>query len=194
MGAAIVQFEGRFDAKGNLLVYRLPPSDGGGRFEVAGINEKFHRAKANELKRLVERGAHGAAKIEAARYIIEYTDGVLAWFEGQEDTYPYVEFILRDTAFNRGLRGAAATLQLALNVNPVDGVIGPLSRRAFSLALALDSLGLAENLTKARETYERRTFAWKKTARDERSSFWKGLQNRWAKAYETAKGDFLSKA
>ena len=186
MGEAILKFEGRFDRAGNLMVYRLPSGDGGGKFEVAGINERYHRAKANELKRLIERKQHGAAKKAAAEYIIAYTDGVLEWFEGQADEHPHIEFLLRDSAFNRGLRGAAATLQIALPVSAIDGVIGPISRRTFHESLALDSLGLAERITKARETYERNRYPWKKTSRDEKSPFWRGLANRWANAHQVS--------
>jgi hypothetical protein len=39
MAAAIVDFEARRDPHRRLTIYGLPPGDGGGRYEVAGIDE-----------------------------------------------------------------------------------------------------------------------------------------------------------
>jgi lysozyme family protein len=94
---------------------------------------------------------------------------------------------LRDTAFNRGLKGAASVLQIALGMPDIDGVIGPMTHREF--ARQLDDPGSAvvlRAITAARETYERNVYAWKPNARDESSKFWKGLSNRWAKAHKVA--------
>jgi lysozyme family protein len=100
---------------------------------------------------------------------------------------PAIEFVLRDTAFNRGIKGAATVLQLALGMSEIDGLCGPMTHREF--AKQLEDPGPAEvlkNLTAARETYERNTYSWKPNARDESSKFWKGLSNRWVKAHATA--------
>ena len=43
MAAAIVNFEARRDSKRHLMVYKLPKGDGGGRYEVAGINERYNK-------------------------------------------------------------------------------------------------------------------------------------------------------
>jgi hypothetical protein len=40
MAKQIVDFEARRGKRGHLQVYKLPAWDGGGRYEVAGINEK----------------------------------------------------------------------------------------------------------------------------------------------------------
>lgn len=186
MGAHIVKVEGRFDREGRLQVYQLPAADGGGRFEVAGINEKYHRPKAVKLRGMIQSGQHAAAKKAAADYIIDFTDKVVNWFpEGKASKYPHVEFLLRDVFFNRGNRGAAAVLQLALGVT-VDGRIGPVSRSAFYEALADDADALAKKITAARAQYEKKTYPWKTRSRNERSPFWKGLSNRWAKTHKAA--------
>jgi lysozyme family protein len=181
MGQAIVEFEGRFDSSGRLQVYRLPKGDGGGAFEIAGINQRFHPAKARELRALIMTGKHAEARRAAAAYIMNYTDTVAEWLPGK---HPAIEFILRDSAFNRGLRGAGAILQIALGLT-VDGKVGPQTKAAF--ALTADLVGaeeLAERLTAARKEYERRIFPWKKQARKPGNKFWTGLVNRWAKAHE----------
>ena len=40
IAASILEFEARRDKQGRLKVYRLPAGDGGGTFEVAGINDR----------------------------------------------------------------------------------------------------------------------------------------------------------
>ena len=49
MAKAIVDFEARRDARGRLAVYRLPAGDGGGSYEVAGINDRYHPTEAAHL-------------------------------------------------------------------------------------------------------------------------------------------------
>ena len=69
MGLAIVrEFEGRYSA-GKLQVYKLPPGDGGGAYEIAGINDRYHPSKAGQLKSFIELGMH--EKAEAAFEVLE---------------------------------------------------------------------------------------------------------------------------
>jgi hypothetical protein len=192
MGKAIVEFEGRFDKAGNLIVYKLPAGDGGGAYEVAGINERYHPSKAKQLKDLIEAGQHQKALREASEYIEAYTRPVRKFFPDEQsaDDNPAIEFVLRDSAFNRGNKGAAAILQIALGV-PVDGVVGPKSKAAFGRAMQeFGQANMLRQLTAARETYERNSYPWKSGKRDESSKFWKGLSNRWAKAHQTAQTRF----
>lgn len=185
MGREIVQFEGRFDSQGRLQVYKLPPGDGGGAFEIAGINDRYHPTKSKQLKSLIESGQHDKAHSEAGSYIVAYTDPILKFFPSLDyaEKNPHIEFLLRDSAFNRGNKGAATILQLALGVTP-DGIVGPITQKAFKEALDKDPSALARNITKARETYERNSYPWKTGKRDESSKFWAGLSNRWKKAHE----------
>jgi lysozyme family protein len=193
MSLEIVRFEGRY-AGGKLQWYKLPPGDGGGDYEVAGINQRYHPAKAAQLKRLIDNGQHAEAEREAAAYIEEYTRGVLRFFPSPEaaNANPAIEFVLRDTAFNRGAKGAATVLQLALGAKPVDGIVGPMTHREFARQLEFPgATNILERITKAREIYERNQFAWKTSSRDESSKFWKGLSNRWAKCHEVATTRFV---
>ncbi|MES2571583.1 MAG: hypothetical protein V4710_16205, partial [Verrucomicrobiota bacterium] len=172
MGARIVQFEARRDAKGRIAVYHLPRADGGGTYEIAGINERYHPEKVRHLHSLIVEGRHGEAEIEAARYIARYTDRVESWMRN-----PGVEFYLRDSAFNRGPGGAAKIFQIALEV-PADGQIGPITREAATLAEAMPREFL-QKLRIAREEYELRYIG-------RRLVFWEGLNKRWNKALEFA--------
>jgi lysozyme family protein len=190
MGKAIVDFEAR-RKDGKLRVYKLPAGDGGGSFEIAGINEKFHSETAHELKDLIESGQHELAEHRANTYIEEYTRTVLSFFPSDvnPDNFPHIEFLLRDSCWNRGSKGAATILQLALGMKSVDGVVGPRTKIEFGYQLE-DPAEVGRRITQARETYERNTYPWKKNARDESSKFWKGLANRWAKAHQTAMNRF----
>ncbi len=170
MGLEILNFEARRDSKGRLAVYRLPPSDGGGTYEVAGINDRYHPEQARKLKILIDAGQHKEAEAAAAHYILAYTDRARTW-----TSRPGVEFFLRDSIFNRGPRGAARILQRALRV-PDDGIIGPVTMRANA-----DYDGdLLAQLRWAREDYEREVVGY-------RPNFWNGLVNRWNKALATAR-------
>ena len=187
MGHEIVNFEGRFK-NGKLQVYKLPSGDGGGAYEIAGINERYHPQEALKLKNMIDAGENEKAKDECADYIVHYTDEVLNFFPDHSyaEANPHIEFLLRDSAFNRGPRGAGTILQLAIGAQPVDGMVGPKTREVFKKALDESPSLVATGITQARETYERNSYAWKKGKRDESSKFWAGLSNRWAKAQSVA--------
>ncbi|MBA3649888.1 MAG: hypothetical protein H0W66_00015 [Chthoniobacterales bacterium] len=69
MAESIVQFEGRRDPQGHLRVYILPAGDGGGRYEVAGINDRYHPQEAAKLKALIDAGRYDEAGDYAAEVI-----------------------------------------------------------------------------------------------------------------------------
>jgi hypothetical protein len=165
MAESIVQFEGRRDAQGHLRVYILPAGDGGGRYEVAGINDRYHPHEAARLRELIDAGRFGEAEEYATEVIAEYTDVVAKW-----TSVPSIEAYLRDCAFNRGPGGAAKILQMALGVH-VDGGVGPETLAALCEA-EKDPPKLLAALRVARENYELRVAG-------RREKFWKGLVNRW---------------
>ncbi len=174
MAKRIFDFEARIK-NGKLQVYNLLPADGGGEYEVAGINNKYHPEEAKLLKNLIEAGNHQKAQQLAIGFIATYTDGVSVW-----TTKNAVESYLRDCAFNRGPKGAALILQKALGVEQ-DGVIGQITIKALRETEKKDTKSLLLVLRTARELYER------EKGRDETSIFWKGLVNRWNKALDFAK-------
>lgn len=175
MAAAIVNYEARRDARGRLMVYELPSWDGGGSFEVAGINDRYHPQMAHKLRDLVEDGRHDEAELEVQRYLIGYTDAVK-----DLSPIPAIEFFLRDSAFNRGPTGAARILQYALRTD-VDGIVGPDTQALLEKAES-DPKTLLKALRRGREQYERSPYV----GRDESSPPWPGLVNRWNKATKDA--------
>ena len=108
MAKAIVEFEARRDPKGRLAVYDLPAGDGGGRYEVAGINDRYHKTEVDHVVALIKAGKHDEAEAYVMEFIAKYTDVVIGWSSDAG-----VEFYLRDCAFNRGPKGAARILQRA---------------------------------------------------------------------------------
>jgi len=175
MAAAIVNFEARRDGQGHLEVYQLPAGDGGGRYEVAGINERYNKETADTLVSLIEQSRFDEAEALATEFIAQDTDRVTSWTH-----VPAIEFYLRDCVFNRGATGGARILQRALGILD-DGVVGARTQAAETAAED-DAAALLLKLRAAREQYERQV-----AHRDETSKFWKGLVNRWNKAVEVAK-------
>ena len=173
MAKYIVDFEARRDTQGRLAVYALPYNDGGGSYEVAGINDRYHPKAAARLKAMIDRGDHAAAEGFAQRYLVAYTDVVLQWGVNS----PAVEFFLRDCIFNRGPTGAAKILQIALVVG-VDGQVGPKTKKALEEWVPV--LLLLDRLRASRESYERDYVGY-------RANLWQGLVNRWDKTLAAAK-------
>src|SRR5215510_4542004 len=102
MAEAIVNFEARRDARRHLVVYDLPSGDGGGKYEVAGINERYHKEAADALAALIRQGRFEEAENLADDFVGQYTDCVTTW-----TAVPAIEFYLRDSVFNRGPSGGA---------------------------------------------------------------------------------------
>jgi hypothetical protein len=78
MAKQIVDFEARRDKKGHLQVYKLPAWDGGGRYEVAGINEKYNKEVCDHLVELIEGGEYDKAEELATEFIASDTDVVVS--------------------------------------------------------------------------------------------------------------------
>lgn len=176
MADFILKSEARVDKLGRLRVYPLPKADGGGTFEVAGINDRYHPKAATHLKNLIENNRHAHAENFAKKYLVEYTDVVKNWTE-----LAPLEAFLRDTAFNRGPKGALRILQIALGIAD-DGKFGTITKAALAKA-SKNVSGLLDKLREARETYEIRIAP----PVGARAKFWTGLQNRWNNALEFSK-------
>jgi hypothetical protein len=175
----IVQSEARRDSQGRLAVYNLPARDGGGRYEVAGINERYHPQKAAELAALIRAGRHEEAERQARDYIIKYTDGSAKHFDDAG-----VQYLVRDIAFNRGPGGANAAIRMAIGERPASKTMAHRNLTADELAraqamVASEPQKFVSALTRARSDYEYR-FVGK------RDEFDAGLRNRWASGQRTA--------
>lgn len=165
----IIDWEARRDKDGNIAEYKLPKNDGGGTYEFAGINDKFHPEAAAALRKM----AAGDREPYVHQVIKSYTDKADEW-----SSNPSINAVLRDTIWNRGAGGAAKTLQIALGVAK-DGVVGPKTLAALRTAEG-DPAKFLTNYRQARETYE------KGLPSGIRPNFAKGLRNRWDKSTQYA--------
>ena len=173
MAQAIVNFEARRDDKGRLAVHKLHPEDRGGTYEVAGINDKYHKKEADELVALINAGKYGEAERKVVEFVATYTDVVVNWVT----TISAVQSYLRDCAFNRGPTGAMRILQRAAKVKD-DGKWGPNTKAAVE----------ATRRTSCSRACVSRASNTNATLRSATSSsiFWKGLVSRWDKALAIA--------
>ena len=181
MGKAITLAEARRDARGNLAVYYPPANDGGGAYEVAGINVRYHPNEAARLKALIEAGRFLEAEDFVGQFTAAYTDVADVWTSSWG-----VEFYLRDCVFNRGPTGAARILQRALMLrgeslapDGVDGDVGPITMAAMRRQEG-DVGAMLIALRQAREDYEREDVGY-------RANLWRGLINRFDKALSVAR-------
>jgi lysozyme family protein len=160
-----VKFEGRFDHNGNLTMYKLPDGDGGGSYEIAGINDKYH---PEEFKRISSLPAQERSK-EAARYIKEYTSPLVSKLP------EVMQAFTQDLAFNRGMGGATKFIQKGLNSLGVkvvvDGKIGPKTLEAIN---KVHPRALLQAISNAQLDYEYE-LAYNDSSR---KKFISGLENR----------------
>jgi hypothetical protein len=171
----ILSVEARVDKAGRLAVYRLPAADGGGTYEVAGINDRYHPTAAALLRGMIGRGEYREAELYIVEYLARYTDVVDKW-----TCCAVANVFLRDCCFNRGPKGALRICQIAVEVAD-DGRWGPVTRAALR-KLELTPDVLLRKLRAAREAYERRVAP----PVGARAKFWVGLVRRWDKAAEFA--------
>lgn len=174
----ILDVEARRDRNGNLAVYTLPPGDGGGTFEVAGINDRYHPRMARTLRDLINAGRHAEAETAATTYLEDYTDAVDEWHESE-----IVEGYLRSCSFNRGAGGAAWMLQYALKYGFTPSLYsGALDMQVGQNTMAgsakADAEALLPALLGARVRYENTAIPGVKGKRIETSKFWHGLFRR----------------
>lgn len=170
--------EARRDSKGNLKIYNLPAGDGGGTFEVAGINDRYHPKAANYLKALIDSKQFSLAEDYAINYLESFQNQVDEWHPDE-----VVEGYLRCISFNRGKGGAAWILQYALKYGFSPSLYTPrLDTSAGQVTLKgsyqANPDELLPALLGARIVYERTKVTGIKGSRDESSQFWHGLFKR----------------
>ena len=176
-GRAIVDLEARRNEDGTLKIYRLPENDGGGEFEIAGINDRYHPEALADLRAMQP----DQRETYAARYIEEYA---LRYTKLDEVRLkPGTRFSVLDTTFNRGPGGSAWIVQDSLRSMGCDvkrdGKWGPKTRGTLEKVDRETPSLLLQKLRDSREKYEREKVGY-------RSNFWKGLLNRWNKVHEIA--------
>jgi len=173
----VVNLEARRDQSGYPILYELPANDGGGRWEIAGINERYHPDALARIRaaKPSEREALCMAHIEG--YYRRSTGVERGMYRAGTD------FLLMDITFNRGPGGAAwiarAALQ-ALGAEITPGAsFGPLTKKLLSDFDTDRPADLLGHLRNSRERYERERVGY-------RANLWRGLVNRWNKSESIA--------
>jgi len=160
-----VDFEARKDKDGNPIIYELPAGDMGGKYEVAGINDKYHPEAFARISALPPQERAGAA----AKYIQGYTAPLV------QKLPQAIQPFAQDMAFNRGLGGATKYFQQGLNQLgqkvDVDSGIGP---KTLSAMGKVDPQLLMKAATKAQMDDEYRRAA----ANPDRVPLLPGMSNR----------------
>jgi len=160
-----VDFEARKDKDGNPIIYELPAGDMGGKYEVAGINDKYHPEAFKRISALPKE----QRKAAAAEYIQGYTAPLVSQLP--QAIQPFAQ----DMAFNRGLGGATKYFQQGLNQLgqkvDVDSGIGP---KTLSAMGKVDPQMLMKAATKAQMDDEYRRAA----ANPDRVPLLPGMSNR----------------
>ena len=179
IGKVIVDHEARRDKNGNLAIYKLPANDGGGKYEAAGINDKYHPKALAELRAMAPeyRDAYAAEYIE--NYVRKGT-GLTQPTGLRKGT---LLFIL-DTAFNRGPGGAAwvvqdALIRLGYKIYH-DRLWGNQTRSALLAEDFKKTDRLVVELWESRKRYEVEIVNPRHPA-GSRDKFWNGMVNRWDK-------------
>jgi len=166
IGDFIFNREARRDANSNLAVYNLPSGDGGGSYEVAGINERYHPEEAAALRSLIQQGRYEEAESRAKNYIISYTNNAVSLAANSGS-----ELSLRDMAFNRGLGGANWIAKYAAGLTP-NTSMNDSARQQIINAQQNDPQGFLQRLREGAERYELDVVGL-------RPQFIDGLRNRW---------------
>lgn len=164
-----------------VRINKLPSSDGGGSYEVLGINEKYHPVMASYLAGLVQSGADdNLIRSLAASYVEQYTDEVGMVFRGAgADSFGLEQFV-RDMHFNGGPGGGSSVLARALGVR--NGGYRSLAGALRTFLREHGEAELAKRLKDARDGYYKGIAARK----PEKRVYLKGWLNRSAAMYKEA--------
>jgi hypothetical protein len=160
-----VNWEARKDKQGNPIVYQLPAGDMGGKFEIAGINDRYHPEAFKAISSLPAQERAEAA----AEYIRSYTAPLVSQLPKPMQAFA------QDLAFNRGMGGAARYIQQGLkdlgqNIT-VDGKLGPKTLAAINSVQPRD-------LMRAASEAQRNDEYAKARANPARRALLRGLDNR----------------
>ena len=132
-----------------IAVHNLPAADGGGKWEVAGINERSHPEEAAKLRRMVENGASQEKLTqEVYSYYAKYTQPA-ADLIGSATPSKGLELFMRDCHLNHPPTAPAMLLRRALNVPQGTN----LTKATSDYIAAHGELKLLEALSNARANY-----------------------------------------
>lgn len=105
------------ESNGSLAVHKLPAGDGGGEYEVAGLNQRDDNAELQHVIALMKEGKRDEAMQYVAAAYVRKTQSTVDWLHARGINNPAIEYMARDMAFNHGNGGARSILNRALAAN-----------------------------------------------------------------------------
>ena len=109
----------RRDSSGRPIVYALPKEDGGGSFEVAGLNEKYNNQEARALRTMIQAGAPTATIENFIRSVYKQKTQYGADFLPPGHSKG-IELFVRDCALNHSPQGVRTILAAAVGTYQAD--------------------------------------------------------------------------
>lgn len=115
--ALMCSFIMQSESNGSLAVHKLPAGDGGGEYEVAGLNQRDDNAELQHVIALMKEGKRDEAMQYVAAAYVRKTQSTVDWLHARGINNPAIEYMARDMAFNHGNGGARSILNRALAAN-----------------------------------------------------------------------------
>lgn len=162
--------EVRRDSKGRPIVYSLPKEDGGGSFEVAGLNEKYNKEEATVLRQMIQTGVPTPIIEGYIRSVYkqktQYGANLIPPSSSQG-----LELFVRDCALNHSPKGVNTILAAAVGTYAADPALPAAVQTYIS---RYGEAALLRNLSKARASYYENLIS----ADSKKEIFRKGWANR----------------
>lgn len=137
------------ESGGSLAVHKLPAGDGGGEYEVAGLNQRDDNTELQHVISLMKDGKRDEAMQYVAAAYVRKTQSTVDWLHARGINNPAIEYMARDMAFNHGNGGARSILTRALAANQ-GGDVASLATSIYSARAAKFRAIAANNPAKAK--------------------------------------------
>lgn len=166
----IMQQEIRRDKSGRPAIYNLPQADGGGDYEIAGLNQKSNPKELAHLRAMIENGAPTEKIEEYIRSVYktktQYGADMLTYRHSQG-----IELFMRDCAMNHSPQGVRTIVANAVGVRKDHP---NLPQAIASFVHNHGEAALLQNLAIARANY----YSFLVTTKPDRKIFFQGWMNR----------------
>lgn len=174
--------EARTDANGRPQIYKLPAGDGGGNFEVAGLNEKSNPAELAHVKQMLKENRPTEEVVGYIKSVYKQKTNYAAQLI-PDSCSQGIELTIRDCALNHSPGGVSTILKNAIGIpNTPEISTLKLKDEVAKFVRTHGEKTFLYNLSVARANYYRKLVVDK----PERAKFLKGWLNRNQKVYASS--------
>ncbi len=174
--------EARTDANGRPQIYKLPAGDGGGNFEVAGLNEKSNPVELEHVKLMLEANRPTAEIRDYIKSVYKQKTNYAAQLI-PDSCSQGIELTIRDCALNHSPGGVSTIIKSAIGIpNTPEISTLKLKDEVAKFVRTHGEKAFLYNLSIARANYYRKLVVDK----PERAKFLKGWLNRNKKVYTSS--------